>query len=183
MGDVGLDVKVAKQVDGVIAEVEGAVEVDGGSRHPERVENFVYRLANAFRDSEEIRGRILHFVQCHAGITGQIAGCNRIHNAEQRLARWLLMAWDRTQELALNFTQEYLSEMIAVERTTVSAIAADMQRKGLIERCPQRVGQRLRLLSKCLANSRRNRNDEYDPQGPRRMGSKGGCCCGSTVHR
>jgi CRP-like cAMP-binding protein len=90
-------------------------------------------LQNAFRDSEEIRGRILHFVQCHAAITGQIAGCNRIHNAEQRLARWLLMAWDRTQELALNFTQEYLSEMIAVERTTVSAIAADMQRKGLIE--------------------------------------------------
>jgi CRP-like cAMP-binding protein len=90
-------------------------------------------LQNAFRDSEEIRGRILHFVQCHAAITGQIAGCNRIHNAEQRLARWLLMAWDRTQGRALNFTQEYLSEMIAVERTTVSAVAADMQRKGLIE--------------------------------------------------
>jgi CRP-like cAMP-binding protein len=90
-------------------------------------------LQNAFRDSEEIRGCILHFVQCHAAITGQIAGCNRMHAAEQRLARWLLMAWDRTQELPLNFTQEYLSEMIAVERTTVSAIAADMQRKGLIE--------------------------------------------------
>jgi CRP-like cAMP-binding protein len=90
-------------------------------------------LEAAFRDSEEIRGRILHFVQCHAAITGQIAGCNRMHAAEQRLARWLLMAWDRTQELPLNFTQEYLPEMIAVERTTVSAIAADMQRKGLIE--------------------------------------------------
>jgi CRP-like cAMP-binding protein len=56
-----------------------------------------------------------------------------MHAAEQRLARCLLMAWDRTQELPLNFTQEYLPEMIAVERTTVSAIAADMQRKGLIE--------------------------------------------------
>ena len=56
-----------------------------------------------------------------------------LHHAEPRLARWLLMAWDRTHENDLNFTQEYLSEMIGTERTTVTAIAGDMQRKGLIE--------------------------------------------------
>jgi CRP-like cAMP-binding protein len=90
-------------------------------------------LQKAFGDSEELRSGILQFVQCHAAMTAQIAGCNRLHDAEQRLARWLLMAWDRTQNAALPFTQEYLAEMIAVERTTVSAIAGDMQRKGLIE--------------------------------------------------
>jgi CRP-like cAMP-binding protein len=90
-------------------------------------------LQKAFRESEEIRNRILQFVQCHSSMTGQIAGCNRMHGAEQRLARWLLMAWDRTRENDLKFTQEYLSEMIGTERTTVSAIAGDMQRKGLIE--------------------------------------------------
>jgi CRP-like cAMP-binding protein len=90
-------------------------------------------LQKAFRESEEIRNRILEFVQCHSSMTGQIAGCNRMHGAEQRLARWLLMAWDRTRENDLKFTQEYLSEMIGTERTTVSAIAGDMQRKGLIE--------------------------------------------------
>lgn len=90
-------------------------------------------LRRAFEDSEEIRRRILQFVQCDAAMTGQIAGCNRLHHAEQRLARWLLMAWDRTHENDLNFTQEYLSEMIGTERTTVTAIAGDMQRKGLIE--------------------------------------------------
>jgi CRP-like cAMP-binding protein len=90
-------------------------------------------LQRAFEDSEEIRRRILQFVQCEAAMTGQIAGCNRLHHAEQRLARWLLMAWDRTHENDLNFTQEYLSEMIGTERTTVTAIAGDMQRKGLIE--------------------------------------------------
>jgi CRP-like cAMP-binding protein len=90
-------------------------------------------LQRAFCDSEEIRNGILQFVQCHAAMTAQIAGCNRLHDAEQRLARWLLMAWDRTQENDLNFTQEYLAEMIAVERTTVTAIARDMQRKGMIE--------------------------------------------------
>jgi DDE domain len=45
------------------------------------------------------------------------------------------------------------------------------------------VGKRLRLLSKCLANSPRHRNDEHDPQGPSPMGSKGRCRCRSTVHR
>ena len=90
-------------------------------------------LQRAFEDSEEIRRRILQFVQCEAAMTGQIAGCNRLHHAEQRLARWLLMAWDRTHENDLNFIHEYLSEMIGTERTTVTAIAGDMQRKGLIE--------------------------------------------------
>jgi CRP-like cAMP-binding protein len=90
-------------------------------------------LQKAFCDSEEIRSGILQFVQCQAAMTGQIAGCNRMHDAEQRLARWLLMAWDRTQDSALGFTQEYLAEMIAVDRTTVTAIAGDMQRRGLIE--------------------------------------------------
>jgi CRP-like cAMP-binding protein len=90
-------------------------------------------LQKTFRESEEIRNRILQFVQCHSSMTGQIAGCNRMHGAEQRLARWLLMAWDRTHENDLNFTQEYLSEMIGTERTTVSGITGDMQRKGLIE--------------------------------------------------
>jgi CRP-like cAMP-binding protein len=90
-------------------------------------------LQRAFEDSEEIRRHILQFVQCEASMTGQIAGCNRLHHAEQRLARWLLMAWDRTHENDLNFTHEYLSEMIGTERTTVTAIAGDMQRRGLIE--------------------------------------------------
>ena len=82
-------------------------------------------LQKAFRDSEEVRSGVLQFVQCHAAMTAQIAGCNRLHGAEQRLARWLLMAWDRTQENDLDFTQEYLAEMIAVERTTVTAITGD----------------------------------------------------------
>jgi Mn-dependent DtxR family transcriptional regulator len=43
------------------------------------------------------------------------------------------MAWDRTHENDLNFTHEYLSEIIGTERTTVTAIAGAMQREGLIE--------------------------------------------------
>jgi hypothetical protein len=96
-------------------------------------ENCASGLAESLGDPEEIRSGILQFVQCHAAMTAQIAGCNRLHDAEQRLARWLLMAWNRTQNAELTFTQEYLAQMIAVERPTVSSIAGDMQGKGLIE--------------------------------------------------
>jgi hypothetical protein len=56
--------------------------------------------------SEEIRDHLLEFVQEQAVSVNQIAGCNRLHESEERLARWLLMAQDRTQSNVLNFTQE-----------------------------------------------------------------------------
>ena len=90
-------------------------------------------LRKAYRSSEEIRDRILEFVQEQALITSQIAGCNRLHEAEERLARWLLMAQDRTQSDVLNFTQEFLATMLGARRTTVTLIAGALQRAGLIE--------------------------------------------------
>ena len=90
-------------------------------------------LKHAFRSSEEIRDRLLEFVQEQAISVNQIAGCNRLHEAEERLARWLLMAQDRTQSDVLNFTQEFLAMMLGSRRTTVTLIAGSLQRAGLIE--------------------------------------------------
>ena len=81
-------------------------------------------LQKAFRSSEEIRGLILEFVQEQALTVSQIAGCNRLHEADERLARWLLMASDRTQSDILNFTQEFLAMMLGAQRTTVTSVAA-----------------------------------------------------------
>ena len=53
-------------------------------------------LVHAFRSNEEIRDRALEFVQEQAISLSQLAGCNRLHESEERLARWLLMAQDRT---------------------------------------------------------------------------------------
>ena len=86
----------------------------------------------AFDEVSEFRKRVLEFVQEQSAVVAQIAGCNRIHDAEQRLIRWLLMAQDRTDYDTLDFTQEYLSEMIGTQRTTVTVIAGDLQRRGLI---------------------------------------------------
>lgn len=89
-------------------------------------------LQSAFDTSEEIRKRILEFVQEQTITVAQIAGCNRLHGAEKRLIRWLLMAQDRAHSDVLAFTHEYLSEMIGTRRTTVTILAGRLQVKGLL---------------------------------------------------
>lgn len=90
-------------------------------------------LKASFNSSEEIRERILEMTQEQALSMSQIAACNRLHEAEERLARWLLMAQDRAQVDVLRFTQEFLAEMLGSQRTTVTVIAGALQRSGLIE--------------------------------------------------
>jgi CRP-like cAMP-binding protein len=90
-------------------------------------------LRNAFRTSEEIRERVLEFVQKEAMILSQVAACHRLHEAEERLVRWLLMAQDRVQTDLLDFTQEFLAQMLGSRRATVTVIAGALQRSGLIE--------------------------------------------------
>jgi len=62
----------------------------------------------------------------------QTAACNRLHNLEQRLARWLLMTQDRVgPEFAM--TQEYLAQMLGTGRPSLSLTASQMQRVGAIQ--------------------------------------------------
>lgn len=107
---------------------EAFMQLDGaGLRIP------LDELRKVFRSSEEVRDRILEFVQEQALSVSQIAGCNRLHEAEARLARWLLMVQDRTQSDLLHFTQEFLAMMLGAQRTTVTMVAGGLQRSGLIE--------------------------------------------------
>jgi len=92
-----------------------------------------HHLEKAFRSSDEIRDRVLEFVQSQTSGLGQLAACHRLHEAEERLARWLLMAQDRTQCDVLHFTQEFLAMMLGARRTTVTLVAGSLQRSGLIE--------------------------------------------------
>jgi len=90
-------------------------------------------LRTAFRTSEEIRDRVLQFVQEQSLSLSQLAGCHRLHEQEERLARWLLMVEDRTQTDVLEITQEFLAQMLGAKRTTVTVVASALQREGLIE--------------------------------------------------
>lgn len=91
------------------------------------------RLQSLFSTNAVIRKYMLESVQEQTNLVSQIAGCNRLHEAEQRLARWLLMAQDRTGSDVLNFTQEFIAQLLGSRRTTVTVVAGALQRSGLIE--------------------------------------------------
>jgi CRP-like cAMP-binding protein len=63
----------------------------------------------------------------------QTGACNITHAVEERLARWLLRSRDLAGDEELQFTQEFLSQMMGVRRTSVSLIAAKLQEAGLIK--------------------------------------------------
>lgn len=60
--------------------------------------------------------------------------CNGAHGLQQRLARWLLMMRDRSDEDAIPVTQHLLAEMLGVQRPTVTNVVRDLERAGLIKR-------------------------------------------------
>ena len=89
-------------------------------------------LRFAFHTSDEIRDRILECVQEQSLSLAQLAGCHRLHEQGERLARWLLMVQDRTKTDVLEITQEFLAQMLGAKRTTVTLVASELQRLGLI---------------------------------------------------
>ncbi len=120
----------------------GALDVLGPAQTPSRcfiqIPATAYRvpfaaLRKLFLESEEIRMRILEVVQQQGMAMSQLAACNKLHEAEPRLARWLLMVQDRIEDDTLNLTQEFLAQMLGTQRTTVVMVAGALQRSGIIE--------------------------------------------------
>lgn len=102
-----------------------------------QVDGAGYRISMAdmrrlFEESAEIRHLALQSIQQQMLTLSQIAGCNRLHHASERLARWLLTAADRIGMDNVNLTQEALSQMLGTRRTTVALVAGSLQRDGLI---------------------------------------------------
>jgi CRP-like cAMP-binding protein len=63
----------------------------------------------------------------------QTAACNRLHDIQQRLSRWLLMTQDRVDSAALPITHDFIATMMGTDRSTVSLAASVLQKKGIIE--------------------------------------------------
>ncbi len=62
----------------------------------------------------------------------QVAACNRLHEVNERLARWLLMTQDRVGSHDLPLTQEFLGQMLGTRRSSVTVSAGALQKAGLI---------------------------------------------------
>jgi CRP-like cAMP-binding protein len=76
--------------------------------------------------------RLHQFSQIMAVQVTQIAACNRLHEVDERLARWLLMSADRVGSDSLSLTQEFLAQMLGTRRSSVSVAAGILQKAGLI---------------------------------------------------
>lgn len=63
----------------------------------------------------------------------QTAACNRFHEAEARLARWLLMTRDRVGGANFFLTHEFLSHMLGLRREAVTQAANALKRRGVID--------------------------------------------------
>lgn len=80
----------------------------------------------------ELEQQLHRFAQQLAMQSMQIAACNRLHDVEERLARWILMSRDRMGSDTLPLTQEFLSNMLGTRRSSVTVAAGTLQKAGLI---------------------------------------------------
>jgi CRP-like cAMP-binding protein len=64
---------------------------------------------------------------------GQLAACNRLHEVDERLARWLLMSHDRADGNVFPITHDQLARMLGSGRPSVTVAAGGLQRAGVIQ--------------------------------------------------
>lgn len=97
-----------------------------------------YRMSAAALRDEVRRGGALaallgRYTQALFTLVAQSSACNRLHPVEQRCARWLLMSHDRVGRDTFELTHLFLSQMLGVRRATVTEVAGELQRRGLID--------------------------------------------------
>jgi hypothetical protein len=80
----------------------------------------------------ELRRLLLLYTQAFLTQVGQSTACNRLHSAERRLARWLLICRDRLGRDDLPITHETIAHMLGVRRATVTEAAGNLQQHGMI---------------------------------------------------
>jgi CRP-like cAMP-binding protein len=89
-------------------------------------------LVAALRQCPTLERRLQQFAQIMAVQTTQIAACNRLHEVEERLARWLLMSAERIGSNSVPLTQELLAQMLGTRRSSVTVAAGMLAKAGLI---------------------------------------------------
>ena len=89
-------------------------------------------LVQAVRRCATLERKLQRYVQVLAMQGTHVAACNRLHQVDERLARWLLMSQDRIGSATVPLTQEFLAHMLGTRRSSVSVAAGVLQRAGLI---------------------------------------------------
>jgi CRP-like cAMP-binding protein len=89
-------------------------------------------LAELAREDPQLRDLLLGYVQYFMIQVLQSVACNGLHSVLERCARWLLMAHDRAGTNSFQLTQEFLAELLGIQRPSVTIVARTLQKAGLI---------------------------------------------------
>ncbi|MDB5461264.1 MAG: transcriptional regulator, Crp/Fnr family [Caulobacteraceae bacterium] len=89
-------------------------------------------LHRAWERSAQIRDLVDRHNEALFGHAIQSVACNALHSVEARFCRWLLSCRDRIDTNTVALTQEFLADMLGVQRTTVTVVARALQAAGLI---------------------------------------------------
>jgi CRP-like cAMP-binding protein len=147
--------------------VEALVQSGGSaSRLPAEI------FQRAVEERPALRALMLRYAMAFNTQVTMTAACNGRHRVQQRLARWLLMASDRTDNDEFAMTHEFLSMMLAVRRAGVTVAAGALQKSGFIryEQGRIRITDRRGLEAaacECHAIARREYERLLGPARPR----------------
>lgn len=113
-------------IDGRVASERAVVQIGG-----EGLSCSVEKLRSLM--TTDLQRALFRHQQAVLAQAQQAAACNVSHVIESRLARWLLRAHDLTGSKELELTQQFLADMLGVQRSSVSLIAHTLQQAGLIK--------------------------------------------------
>jgi CRP-like cAMP-binding protein len=90
-------------------------------------------LKTEFNRNTEMRDVMAKFTQAFIAHISQNVACNRLHDIDQRCARWLLEVRDRTDSDTFPLTHEFIAEMLGVRRAGVTEAAQRLKERRVIE--------------------------------------------------
>ncbi len=90
-------------------------------------------LERALPRTPTLHKLLMRYLMALLNQVAQSTSCNRLHEVQERCARWLLQTHDRIEGDTFPLTQEFLSQMLGVHRPTVTLAAAMLQKAGLID--------------------------------------------------
>ncbi len=117
-----------------ISSVQLLVQIPGSAAKMSRAE-----FTRAMRSMPSFRNLMYAYIHAFLEQVMVSVACNGAHSLKERLARWLLMMRDRSDDDTLLITQDMLAEMLGVQRPSITHAARELEHAGLIERGRRQV--------------------------------------------
>jgi DNA-binding transcriptional regulator YhcF (GntR family) len=93
----------------------------------------VRRLEAAKATSPSLRSLFARYADCLLAQIFQSTACNAIHSIEQRTAKWIVAAMERTGDNMVPLTHEQLATMLGVGRSYTSRVIQTFKLEGILE--------------------------------------------------